>query len=243
MNKMMEKIFSDKKVAVITGAGISTLSGIPDFRGKNGLYTKGNNVEYMLSHECFVEEPDEFYNYYKENFMLGEMEPNIVHKTLALLEERGLISCVITQNIDNLHQKAGSKNVIDIHGNGDKFYCCSCKQSYKSSDYVQSNVCNICGGVIRPDVVLYNENLDRNKVEKAMEAIYDADVLVVLGTSLVVSTAGSLVEEFLLHKKEGFDADNLFIVNNQATPFDCYANKYEDDLGMVFKKVNDKIKK
>ena len=104
-------------------------------------------------------------------------------------------------------------------------------------------MCNICGGLIRPDVILYNENLDTVKVTKAMEAIYDADVLVVLGTSLVVSTAGSLVEEFLLHKKEGFDADNLFIVNNQATPFDCYANKYEDDLGMVFKKVIDKIEK
>lgn len=240
MEKLIEAILSNKNVVVITGAGISTLSGIPDFRGKNGLYTKNQNVEYMLSREFFLECPDEFYEYYANNMIMSGVEPNIVHKTLAMLEERGLISCVITQNIDNLHQKAGSKNVIDIHGNGDKFYCMSCKQEYNSDAYKESNVCRVCGGTIRPDIVLYSEMLDQNKAHRALEAVYNADVLVVLGTSLVVSTAGNLVQEFLLHKKEGFDANNLFIVNNQETPFDCYANKTEEDLGIVFKKINEK---
>lgn len=237
MNKLSELLLSGKNVVVITGAGISTLSGIPDFRGKNGLYTKGNNVEYMLSRDCFVETPDEFYNYYINNMIMKGMEPNIVHYTLAELEQRGFVSCVITQNIDNLHQKAGSKNVIDIHGNGDKYYCTSCKQSYSVEDYQGSNVCNICGGTIRPDVVLYGEMLDRGKVNRAMEAVYNADAMVVLGTSLQVSTAGSLVQEFIRIQGDNFDSNSLIIVNNQETPYDNYADKINDDLGMVFTKV------
>ena len=237
MERLSELLLSGKKIVVITGAGISTLSGIPDFRGKNGLYTKGNNVEYMLSRDCFIETPDEFYNYYINNMIMKDVEPNIVHNTLAELEARGFVSCVITQNIDNLHQKAGSKNVVDIHGNGDKFYCTCCKQSYGINDYEESNVCKVCGGTIRPDVVLYGEMLDREKVQKALEAVYNADAMIVLGTSLTVSTAGSLVQEFIRIKGEGFDSSNLVIVNNQDTPFDNYADKISDDLGMVFTKV------
>lgn len=237
MDRLSELLLSDKKIVVITGAGISTLSGIPDFRGKNGLYTKGNNVEYMLSRDCFIETPDEFYNYYINNMIMKDVEPNIVHNTLAELEARGFVSCVITQNIDNLHQKAGSKNVVDIHGNGDKYYCTCCKQSYSVTDYVTSNVCNVCGGTIRPDVVLYGEMLDREKVQKALEEVYSADAMIVLGTSLTVSTAGSLVQEFIRIKGESFDSSNLVIVNNQDTPFDNYADKISDDLGMVFTKV------
>ena len=237
MNKLSELLLSGKNVVVITGAGISTLSGIPDFRGKNGLYTKGNNVEYMLSRECFVETPDEFYQYYINNMIMKNVEPNVVHNTLAELENRGYVSAVITQNIDNLHQKAGSKNVIDIHGNGEKYYCTSCNQSYTMDDYESGYVCNICGGTIRPDVVLYGEMLDGDKVQKALEAVYNADAMVVLGTSLTVSTAGSLVQEFIRVKGEKFDSSNLIIVNNQDTPYDNYADKISDDLGMVFSKV------
>ena len=237
MDRLSELLLSGKKIVVITGAGISTLSGIPDFRGKNGLYTKGNNVEYMLSRDCFIETPDEFYNYYISNMIMKDVEPNIVHNTLAELEARGFVSCVITQNIDNLHQKAGSKNVVDIHGNGDKFYCTCCKQSYGINDYEESNVCKVCGGTIRPDVVLYGEMLDREKVQKALEAVYNADAMIVLGTSLTVSTAGSLVQEFIRIKGEDFDSSDLVIVNNQDTPFDNYADKISDDLGMVFTKV------
>ena len=237
MNKLSELLLSSKNVVVITGAGISTLSGIPDFRGKNGLYTKGNNVEYMLSRECFVETPDEFYQYYINNMIMKNVEPNVVHNTLAELENRGYVSAVITQNIDNLHQKAGSKNVIDIHGNGEKYYCTSCNQSYTMDDYESGFVCNICGGTIRPDVVLYGEMLDGEKVQQALEAVYNADAMVVLGTSLTVSTAGSLVQEFIRVKGEKFDSSNLIIVNNQDTPYDNYADKISDDLGMVFSKV------
>ena len=237
MNKLSELLLSGKKVVVITGAGISTLSGIPDFRGKNGLYTKGNNVEYMLSRECFVESPDDFYNYYINNMIMKNVEPNVVHNTLVELENRGYVSAVITQNIDNLHQKAGSKNVIDIHGNGEKYYCTRCNQHYTMDDYESGYVCNICGGTIRPDVVLYGEMLDSGKVQKALEAIYCADAMVALGTSLTVSTAGSLVQEFIRVKGENFDSSNLIIVNNQETPYDNYADKISDDLGMVFSKV------
>ena len=237
MDRLSELLLSGKKIVVVTGAGISTLSGIPDFRGKNGLYTKGNNVEYMLSRDCFIETPDEFYSYYINNMIMKDVEPNIVHNTLAELETRGFVSCVITQNIDNLHQKAGSKNVVDIHGNGDKFYCTCCKQSYSMNDYEESNVCKVCGGTIRPDVVLYGEMLDREKVQKALEAVYSADAMIVLGTSLTVSTAGSLVQEFIRIKGENFDSSNLVIVNNQDTPFDNYADKIRDDLGMVFTKI------
>lgn len=243
MDKLSELLLSGKRIVVITGAGISTLSGIPDFRGKNGLYTKGNNVEYMLSRECFLEYPDEFYEYYVNNMIMKGVEPNIVHKTLAELEQRGLISCVITQNIDNLHQKAGSTNVIDIHGNGEKYYCTSCKQSYGIEDYETSCVCKVCGGTIRPDVVLYGECIDPKKASEAIDAVDNADALIVLGTSLTVSTAGSLVHEFIGNKGKDFDKDSLVIVNNQETPFDKYSDKIEDDLGMVFTKVRKEIVK
>lgn len=237
MDRLSELMLSGKNIVVITGAGISTLSGIPDFRGKNGLYTKGNNVEYMLSRECFVETPDEFYQYYIKNMIMKNVEPNVVHNTLAELENRGYVSAVITQNIDNLHQKAGSKNVIDIHGNGEKYYCTSCNQSYTMDEYECGYICNICGGTIRPDVVLYGEMLDSKKVQRALEAVYNADAMVVLGTSLTVSTAGSLVQEFIRVKGENFDSSNLIIVNNQDTPYDNYADKISEDLGMVFSKV------
>ena len=241
MNKLSQLLLSGKNIVVITGAGISTLSGIPDFRGKNGLYTKGNNVEYMLSRDYFLKNPEGFYQYYKDNMIMKGIKPNIVHNTLAELEHNGLISCVITQNIDNLHQKAGSKNVIDIHGNGHKYYCTSCNESYSCDDYINSNICKKCGEIIRPDIVLYGECIDQDKASRAINAIDNADVLIVLGTSLAVSTAGSLVQEFIYNKGDKFKKDNLVIVNNQETPFDYCAYKIEDDLGIVFNKIRKDI--
>lgn len=180
MNRIMDVLFSGKNVVVITGAGISTLSGIPDFRGTNGLYTKDQDVEYKLSHSYFIEEPGYFYSFYVKNMIMDNVKPNIIHETLVLLEERGYISYIITQNIDNLHQLAGSVNVIDIHGNGDKFYCTKCKEKYTKSDYINKGyICSKCNGIIRPNIVLYEEMLDVRKRYLAYDVINKADAIIV----------------------------------------------------------------
>lgn len=238
MNNLIDAIFSDKKIVVITGAGISTLSGIADFRGKNGLYTKDENVEYKLSRRYFFENPEGFYNFYVNNMIIKDIKPNLIHETLALLEEKGYIDCIITQNIDNLHEKAGSKNVVCMHGNGEKFYCTRCKKSYSLDDYVNNGYkCEKCMGIIRPDVILYDECISPYSRTKAIEYILSADVVIVLGSSLVVSTVANLLDWYIIENKV-VDGDNkLFIINDQVTPYDNYAKKYNDDLGEVFKRI------
>ena len=236
MQELINSIFSDKKVVIITGAGISTLSGIPDFRGKNGLYTKGQNVEYFLSRNCLIEEPEIFYDFYKNNMIMDEMKPNIIHKTLSRLEQLGYISTIITQNIDNLHELAGSKNIIHLHGDGEKFYCKSCNSKYNVKEYVNNgSICNICGGIIRPDVVLYGERVKTENMTNAINEIKSADIVIVLGSSLLVNTIQNVIDEFI--NKKG----KLFIVNDQATPYDCYGKTYKEDLGMTLRKINKEI--
>lgn len=233
MDRIIDVIFSDKNVVVITGAGISTLSGIPDFRGNNGLYTKDKDIEYKLSHSYFVEEPGYFYSFYVKNMIMNNVKPNLIHETLALLEEKGYISYIVTQNIDNLHQLAGSKNVIDIHGNGDDFYCIKCKEKYTKSDYINKGYkCSKCNGIIRPNIVLYEEMLNRTKKNLAYEVINKADAVIVLGSSLVVSTIYDLLNEYIKDKNK-----LLFIINNQNTPFDKYAITYKEDLAESIKKL------
>ena len=239
MQKLIDTIFSNKNIVVITGAGISTLSGIPDFRGKDGLYTKNENVELKLSHDYFIEEPDGFYEFYTKNMIMDNIKPNIIHETLASLEKKGYISYIITQNIDNLHQKAGSKNVLDIHGNGEKFYCQKCRTNYSLEEYLNNGyVCNKCKGTIRPDIVLYGECIKTSDRYLAYEIINKADTIIVLGSSLVVSTVSNLLHKYLRDNKNR----PLFIINNQETPFDYCAEIYSEDLGIVLKKIKDKIK-
>ena len=239
MKQLIDAIFSEKRVVVITGAGISTLSGIPDFRGNNGLYTKDDNVEYMLSKGCFVEEPDRFYEFYKKNILVSDIKPNIIHDTLTKLERLGYIEGIITQNIDNLHEKSGSKNVVDLHGNGEKFYCSRCKKEVSIEDYKKDYKC-LCGGVIRPDIVLYDEFVKSVDHSRSLEMINNADYLVILGSSLLVNTVGRLIDAFI--RKNGYD-NNIFIVNNKETPYDYCAKRYEEDLGIVLKKINSEIDK
>ena len=236
LDKLYECIFGDYKVVVITGAGISTLSGIPDFRGDNGLYSKGDEAAFMLSFPCFKFRQEAFYNFYKDKMMKPGVKPNIIHEVLAKLEERGLINCIITQNIDGLHSEAGSKNVVELHGNGNKFYCVNCFTSHNVSHYLESNKCKICGGIVRPDIVLYNECVKYDNGEDAFNAVYEADKIIVLGSTLSVPTVANLVRMFINHKVD-FSPDDLFIINKGRTWYDGFATTFDEDLGDVIKKI------
>ena len=167
-----------------------------------------------------------------------DIEPNIIHNVLASLEKNGHINSIITQNIDNLHQKSGSKNVIDLHGNGEEFYCINCNTKYDALYYVEKGyICDNCGSIIRPNIVLYGEMVEQYKKWKSISEIQKADVLIVLGSSLLVSTVSSLVSDFIHINSLKKDNNSLYIVNNSETPFDYFANKYEYDLANVFEKV------
>ena len=199
------------------GAGVSTGSGIKDFRGKNGLYKEKMDYppEYLLSSNCFYQEPELFFKFYKENMNTLEYEPNIVHKYLSKLERIGKLKAIVTQNIDGLHQKAGSKNVYEIHGTIYKNHCVKCHKFYDAQSVFASDgipKCE-CGGIIKPDVVLYGEMLPPCYNE-ALLAISKADLLLVAGTSLTVEPATSLVR--LCQGK-------LVILNDTKTPYDNLA--------------------
>ena len=138
LDQMLKSIFSGARVVVLTGAGVSTASGISDFRGENGLYTSGIDAEEILSRKYFRENPELFYQFYTQNMMIEGYEPNLIHQTLAALEKAGYIDGIITQNIDKLHQKAGSKNVVEIHGDGSKYYCTKCEKEYSGEEYLKN---------------------------------------------------------------------------------------------------------
>lgn len=227
------------KDVVITGAGVSTLSGLPDFRGKDGLYNKNFDAETILSKKYFDSNRDAFYQFYKNNMIFVNFEPNLIHYFLASLEKEGFVKCIITQNIDNLHQKAGSKNVVDIHGDGDKFYCVGCNSNYDTMFYLNNGyVCPKCGSVIRPDIVLYGENLEDYKRWKCQEVIDSAEVLIVLGSCLGVGTVVTLVQSYVRRKlKKNLLKGSFYIVNQGKTYFDDNAIKYDEDLGDVVQKI------
>ena len=188
------------------GAGVSTESGIPDFRSKDGLYNQHDvqfeaySPEYLLSHDCLVTHPKVFYEFYRQKLDTRTIEPNITHYALAHLEEKGKLAGIITQNIDSLHQKAGSKTVYEIHGTTEKNYCGMCHTRYPS-DYIFSSEeeiprCPKCGGAVRPEVVLYQEGLPERVVEESISLIQKAELLIVGGTSLTVYPAASYIDFF-----------------------------------------------
>lgn len=230
----LNKIINESKYIVFFGgAGVSTESGIPDFRSKDGLYNEKYDFppEFMLSHDCFIDYPEEFYKFYFDKMIYKDALPNDCHKKLKELEDKGSLKCIITQNIDGLHSKAGSKNVIELHGNVNRLYCTMCDKLYALSDLKNKEVpyCN-CGGILKPDVVLYGEALNAKSLRDAMYQISKADTLIVGGTSLVVHPACDLVNLF--------NGDNLIIINKEKTPFDDYASLVmHDSIGKVFKKV------
>lgn len=233
IEKLQKLINESNYIVFFGGAGVSTESGIKDFRGKDGLYKQknkypGRSPEYMLSNTCLKEEPEIFFDYYRENMDCSNIEPNITHKYLTKLEGTGKLKAIITQNIDGLHQKAGSKNVLELHGTTYRNYCMKCGKDYPS-DYIFKSEgipkCE-CGGTIRPDVTLYGEMLP-DSYNKSIEHIFKADLLIVAGTSLTVSPANYLVDMYR--------GKHLVILNATPTPFDQYAELViNTPLGEIF---------
>lgn len=229
----LKKILENSShIVFFGGAGVSTESGIPDFRSKDGLYNQKYKYppEEILSHSFFVNYPEDFFQFYKEKMNCLNFEPNITHIKLAELENKGKLKAVITQNIDGLHSKAGSKNVLELHGSVLRNYCMKCHQFYEASFIFQSKdvpKCS-CGGVIKPDVVLYEEPLRDDVLTNAIQAIKNADVLLVAGTSLTVYPASSLIRYFR--------GKYLILINQDVTPYDDLATfVLHERLGLIFK--------
>lgn len=234
IQEFKELVDKSNNIVFFGGAGVSTESGIPDFRSKDGLYNQKYKYppEEILSHEFFIENTEEFYKFYKDKMNSLKYEPNITHKKLAYLEQEGKLKAVITQNIDGLHQKAGSKNVLELHGSVLRNYCIKCNKFY-GAEYVFNSEgipkC-ICGGIIKPDVVLYGESLDEEVLEKSVYAIAKADLMIVGGTSLMVSPANGLIRYFR--------GNNLVLINKDKTPYDNLANLViNDSLGKVMSNI------
>ena len=228
-----ETILNAKNAVFFGGAGVSTDSGIPDFRSSSGMYSTGKGAEYLLSHTCLMREPKLFWEFYRANMVYPNAKPNVTHRALAALERRGILSAVVTQNIDGLHQMAGSHRVYELHGTTAKCYCARCGKLYAPDALDEKNgipTCARCEGVIRPDVVLYGEALPEKVFYDAERAIERADVLIVGGTSLTVHPAASLLY--------AYGGDHLIIINNDPTPFDRYARfVYRDGLADFFTKI------
>ena len=216
------------------GAGVSTESGIPDFRSVDGLYNQKFKYppETIISHSFFERRPEEFFEFYKEKMLPLGFEPNVTHKVLARWESEGKLLAVVTQNIDGLHQKAGSKNVLELHGSVLRNYCVRCHKSY-SAEFVKNSkgvpLCD-CGGVIKPDVVLYEESLDQDVMYRAARAISEADLLIVGGTSLTVWPAAGMIRYYR--------GNRLVLINRDRTPYDSEANLVlHESLGEVFREL------
>lgn len=223
-------IAESRSMVAFTGAGVSTESGIPDFRSVDGLYHQKFDYppEEIISHSFFLKRPEYFYNFYREKMLPLDFEPNITHKKLAQWEAEGHLSAVVTQNIDGLHQKAGSKQVYELHGSVLRNYCMRCGKFF-SGQFVKDSTgiprCS-CGGMVKPDVVLYEEGLDNATVEGSVNAIANADLLLVAGTSLTVYPAAGLIRYYR--------GNRLVLINRDATPYDSQADLViHDSLGNV----------
>lgn len=232
ISEIREILHNSKHAVFFGGAGVSTDSGIPDFRGAGGLYSTQSN-EYYLSKSCLENEPEKFFEFYRTNMIFPEAQPNTTHKVLSELEKKGIIKAVITQNIDGLHQAAGSKYVIELHGTVSKCYCSNCRRRFAPeviNDGEGVPVCEFCGGTIRPDVTLYEEALDGYSLLDAANHVNKADVLLVGGTSLNVFPAAGFVADF--------SGKHLIIVNMSPTPFDDKAQYViRASLSEVFEKL------
>ena len=234
IEKLKEYINESNNIVFFGGAGVSTESGIPDFRSKDGLYNQKYDYppEEILSHSFFIEKPKEFYKFYKDKMNSLKYEPNITHKQLVELEKIGKLKAIVTQNIDGLHQKAGSKNVLELHGSVLRNYCMKCNKFYPAEFIFDSKgipKCN-CGGIIKPDVVLYEESLDNTILHNSIQYIQNADLLIVAGTSLTVQPASGLINYF--------GGKHIVLINKNKTQYDNKAVLIiNESLGKVFKVI------
>lgn len=236
---LLKIIKSSNRIVFFGGAGVSTESNIPDFRSVDGLY----NLKYkyppeeIISHSFFVEKPEEFYEFYKDKLIIEGAKPNITHNTLKKLEDMGKLSAIVTQNIDGLHEMAGSKKIYNLHGTIYKNHCTKCHKFF-DVDYIKNSkgipYCDECGAIIKPDVVLYEEPLDDNVVDGAINAIHQADTLIVGGTSLVVYPAAGLLNYYR--------GNNLILINKDATSYDNEASLvFHNKLGDIFSIIDKEI--
>ena len=227
-------IEESNQIVFFGGAGVSTESGIPDFRSTDGLYSQKFDYppETIISHTFYERKPDYFFRFYREKMLPLGFEPNITHKVLAKWEQQGKLSAVVTQNIDGLHQKAGSQRVYELHGSVLRNYCTRCGK-FHSAEFIKESSgvpkCS-CGGTVKPDVVLYEEGLDQKTIEKSIMAIHRADLLIVAGTSLTVYPAAGLIDYY--------QGNRLVLINRDATPYDNRADLiFHESLGGIFSKL------
>ena len=232
LSTLQEWVESSSRIVFFGGAGVSTESGIPDFRSVDGLYKQNYDYppEEIISHSFFMNNPEEFYRFYKDRMIYQDAKPNVTHRVLAKWEQEGKLSGIVTQNIDGLHQLAGSKHVVELHGSILRNTCMKCKKKYTLEDILAQDgvpYCE-CGGIIKPDVVLYDEGLNPNDIDEAIRLISGADMLIIAGTSLVVQPAASLVRLFR--------GDRMVLINRDSTPYDQFADLvFHDSLGDIFK--------
>lgn len=241
-DKLREYIEESNNIVFFGGAGVSTESGIPDFRSKDGLYNQHDiqfdkyEPEYLLSRECLYNNPKVFYEFYRQKMDTRNIEPNITHNVLAKMDRIGKLKAIVTQNIDGLHQKAGSKNVFEIHGTTQRNYCSKCKKEYPS-DYIFTANEDIpkceCRGQIRPDVTLYGEQLPENAVMCAINAIQKADMLIVGGTSLQVYPAANYVSYFSGEHLVVINREKIKVMLNEETDL-----MIVDSLGNIFREID-----
>lgn len=230
IEKLKEMVDNSHRIVFFGGAGVSTESQIPDFRSTDGLYHQEYDYppETILSHSFYVQRTEEFYRFYKNKMLFLNAKPNAAHIKLAQWEKEGKLSAIVTQNIDGLHQAAGSKTVYELHGSVHRNYCMSCHAFYDAA-YIQNSegipTCS-CNGIIKPDVVLYEEGLDEETIQNAVDAIAHADMLIIGGTSLVVYPAASFVQYY--------HGNKLVLINRSETPMDSKADLViHDSIGAV----------
>lgn len=240
ISKLAELISAGSRIVFFGGAGVSTESGIPDFRSEDGVFSAirkyGYPPEELLSHSFFTRKPDIFYRYYKELLMSTDARPNDAHIALAKLEQMGKLSAIVTQNIDGLHQKAGSKNVFELHGSIHRNYCMRCHRFF-DAEYVKNHsgipYCS-CGGMIKPDVVLYEEALEPDVMRGAAKHIQNADMLIIGGTSLQVYPAAGFID--------CYSGNKLVLINKSRTPYDGRADLVINaPIGQVFRQVMESL--
>ena len=238
LKELQEIIDQSQRIVFFGGAGVSTESNIPDFRSSNGVYsvTLGRHftAEQLVSHTMFERYPEDFFDFYKKYLLYPDAKPNAAHRYLAWLEETGKLKAVVTQNIDSLHEMAGSKKVLKLHGSADRNYCTSCQRFYDLESFLALEGpvphCLDCGNVVKPDVTLYEEPLDMEVFSQAAQAIREADLLIIGGTSLVVYPAASLIQYF--------QGKHLVVINKTSIPQDKKADLViEGKIGQVFSKL------